>query len=66
MTAAVAAAVAVFDPMSLAPVKLVKQWSVEGGRLSKAHGLDVKDIDSTDGAVSFVKIDKKADWLLKT
>ena len=50
---------AVFDPMASAPVKVAKQWWVEGGRLSKAHGLDVKDIDTTDGTVSFVKIDKQ-------
>ena len=50
---------AVFDPMAFAPVKVAKQWWVEGGRLSKAHGLDVKDIDTTDGTVSFVKIDKQ-------
>ena len=56
---------AVFDPMAFAPVKVAKQWSVEGGRLSKAHGLDVKDVDTTDGTVSFVKLDKNADWLLK-
>ena len=49
--------------MAFAPVKVAKQWSVEGGRLSKAHGLDVKDIDTTDGTVSFVKIGKNADWL---
>ena len=56
---------AVFDPMAWAPVKVARQWSVEGGRLSKAHGLDVKDVDTTDGTVSFVKLDKNADWLLK-
>ena len=51
--------------MTIVPVKLVKQWSIEGGRLSKPYGLDVKDIDTTVGAVSFVKLDKNADWLLK-
>ena len=54
-------AVAVFDPMTIAPVKLVKQWSIEGGRLSKPYGLDVKDIDTTDGTVSFVNVDKNAE-----
>ena len=37
-----------------------------GGRLTKLYGLDVKEIDSTDGTLSFVKIDKNADRLLKT
>ena len=57
---------AVFDPMALAPVKVSKQWPIEGGRLTKPYGLDVKEIDSTDGTLPFVKIDKNADWLLKT
>ena len=51
--------------MTFAPARLVRQWSVEGGRLGKAHGLDTKDIDTVLGPVSFVKIDKNADWLLK-
>ena len=51
--------------MALAPIRLVRQWSVEGGRLGKAHCLDTKDIDTKDGPVSFVKIDKNADWMLK-
>ena len=51
--------------MTIAPVNLVKQWSIEGGRLSKPFGLDVKDIDTTVGAVSVVKLDKNVDWLLK-
>ena len=56
---------AVFDPMTIAPVKLVKQWSVEGGRLTTPYGLDVKYIETTVGTVSFVKLDKNADRLLK-
>ena len=57
---------AVSDPMAIAPVKLTKQWSIAGGRLGKPVGLtDVKDIDTPQGTVSFVKIDKNADWLLK-
>ena len=57
---------AVSDPMAIAPVKLTKQWSIAGGRLGKPFGLtDVKDIDTPQGTVSFVKIDKNADWLLK-
>ena len=51
--------------MAFAAVKVEKTWSVEGGRLTKPHGLDVKDIDTRDGPVSFVKLDKNADWLLK-
>ena len=52
--------------MAIAPVKLTKQWSIVGGRLGKPVGLtDVKDIDTPQGTVSFVKIDKNADWLLK-
>ena len=56
---------AVFDPMTIAPVKLVNQWSVEGGRLTNPYGLDVKSIETTVGAVSFAKLDKHADCLLK-
>ena len=52
--------------MATAPLKLVKQWSIAEGRLSKPFGLvDVKDIDTNEGTVSFVKLDKNADWLLK-
>ena len=52
--------------MAIAPVKLVQQWSIAGGRLGKPFGLtDVKDIDTPQGTVSFVKLDKNADWLLK-
>ena len=52
--------------MAIAPIKLTKQWSIAGGRLGKPVGLtDVKDIDTPQGTVSFVKIDKNADWLLK-
>ena len=56
---------AVFDPMALATVKLSKQWSIEGGSLTKPFGLDVKEIDTIGGPLSFVSIDKNADWLLK-
>ena len=59
------AAVAALDTMTLAPVRLVRHWSVEGGRLGKAHGLDTKEIDTIIGPLSFVKMDKNADWLLK-
>ena len=52
--------------MAFAPVKVSKQWSIEGGRLTKPYGLDVKEIDSAGGPLSFVRIDKNADWLLKT
>ena len=52
--------------MAIAPVKLMKQWSIAGGRLGKPFGLaEVKDIDTPQGTVSFVKLDKNADWLLK-
>ena len=57
---------AVFDPMALATVKLSKQWSIEGGSLTKPFGLDVKESRSTGELMEFVKIDKNADWLLKT
>ena len=56
---------AVFDPMAFALVRVVKQWSIEGGRLSKPYGLEVKEIDTPAGAVCFVKLDKNADWLLR-
>ena len=55
----------VSDPIAIAPIKLVKQWSIAKGRLNKFFGLDVKDIDKNEGAVSFVKLDKNADGLLK-
>ena len=52
--------------MALAPVKLSKQWSIEGGAMcGKPIGLDTKDVDTASGPVSFVKLEKNADWLLK-
>ena len=51
--------------MTTSPVKLTKQWSLEGGRLSKPYGLEVKEIDTPAGTVCFVRLDKNADWLLK-
>ena len=51
--------------MTTSPVKLSKQWSLEGGRLSKPYGLEVKEIETTVGTVEFVKVDKNADWLLR-
>ena len=51
--------------MTTSPVKLAKQWSLEGGRLGKPYGLDVKEINTAVGTVSFVKVDKNADWLLR-
>ena len=51
--------------MTTSPVKLAKQWSLEGGRLSKPYGLEVKEVDTTVGTVEFVKVDKNADWLLR-
>ena len=51
--------------MTFAPIKLAWKWSLAGGRLSKPHGLDTKDIDTPLGPVSFVKVDKNARWLLK-
>ena len=51
--------------MSLAPVKLSKQWSVEGGALGQPIGLDTKAIVTASGAVSFVKLEKNAAWLLR-
>ena len=50
----------------LAPIKLNKQWSIEGGaNRSKLIGLDTKDVDTASGPVSFIKLEKKADGLLK-
>ena len=51
--------------MTTSPVKLAKQWSLEGGRLSKPYGLEVKEIETTAGTVCFVRLDKNADWLLR-
>ena len=66
-TAVAAAVAACWHLMAtpLSPIKLVKQWSVEGGALGKSIGLDTKDIDTPNGTVAFVKLDKNADWLLK-
>ena len=50
----------------MAPIKLSKQWSIEGGAMgSKPIGLDTKDVHTASGLLSFVKIEKGADWLLK-
>ena len=46
-------------------VAVAKQWAVEGGYLSKAFTLETKEVDTVSGPMSFVKIDKQADWLLK-
>ena len=65
---AVAAAVAVCwhrTAMSLAPVNLVQQWSIEGGALNKPIGLDVKEIETRSETVSFVRLEKNSEWLLK-
>ena len=51
--------------MTTSPVKLARQWSLEGGRLGKPYGLEVKEIETTAGTVCFVKLDKNADWLLR-
>ena len=51
--------------MTTSPVKLAKQWSLEGGRLTRPYGLEVKEIETTAGTVCFVKLDKNADWLLR-
>ena len=50
----------------LKPIKLNKQWSIEGGAYrSKPIGLDTRDVDTASGPVSFIKLEKNADWLLK-
>ena len=46
-------------------VTVTKQWSLEGGYLNKPLALDTKEVDTTDGTVAFVKLDKNADWLRK-
>ena len=51
--------------MTIAPVKLTQQWSLEGGRLGKPFVLEVKEVETTVGTVAFVKVDKNADWLLR-
>ena len=51
--------------MTFAPVKLAWKWAVAGGRLSKPHGTDTQDFDTPLGTVSFVKLGKNADRLLK-
>ena len=50
----------------MAPIKLSKQWSIEGGAMgSNPIGLDTKDVDTASGPVSFVNLEKNADWLLR-
>ena len=50
----------------LKPIKLSKQWSIEGGAWSsKPIGLDTKDVDTASGPESFIKLEKKADWLIR-
>ena len=40
------------------PIKLNKQWSIEGGAYrSKPIGLDTRDVDTASGPVSFVKLE---------
>ena len=48
------------------PIKLNNQWSIEGGAYrSKPIGLNTRDVDTASGPVSFIKLEKNADWLLK-
>ena len=50
---------------SLAPAILVQQWSSEGGALSNPIGLDVKEIETPNETVSYVKMEKNSEWMLK-
>ena len=50
----------------LAPIKLSNQLSSEvGANRSNPIGLDTKDVDTASGPVSFVKLEKNAEWLLR-
>ena len=46
-------------------VAIAKQWAVEGGYLNKAVTLETREVDGIEGPMSFVKIEKNAEWLLK-
>ena len=48
--------------MALAPAILVRHWPLEGGAVLKPIGLNVKEIDTKDGILSVVKLEKNSDW----
>ena len=52
-------------PAAWKPVSVTRQWSFEGGYISKPIILETKQVDTASGAVDFVKIEKNQEWLLK-
>ena len=48
------------------PIKVSRQLVLEGGYQNKAHRVESKDVATPDGDLTFVKIDKKQDWLVKS
>ena len=46
-------------------VAVAHQWAVSGGFLSKPVTLETKEVVTLAGVEHFVKVDKKAEWLLK-
>ena len=47
------------------PVKLQKELTFEGGFLRKATTVDSKDIETPEGLLIFVRLDKSSEWLIK-
>ena len=47
---------------AMAPVRVIRTWPLEGGNL-KHIGLNVKEMGTQDGNVSFVKFENNCEWL---
>ena len=47
------------------PVKLQKELTFEGGFLRKSTTVDSKDIETPEGLLTFVRLDKSSEWLIK-
>jgi len=51
--------------MAWAPIKVSRKLVIEGGFLAKAYHLDEKEVETPHGVRSFVKVDKRQEWLVK-
>ena len=49
--------------MAWKPVQITRQFTFEGGYQAKALSLETREIVTRDGEMTFVKIDKGAEWL---
>ena len=47
------------------PIQLSRQLVLEGGYQTKTHRLETKDVTTPHGELTFVKVDKRQDWLVK-